>query len=472
MAILKFILIFLEVLLIFNLLIFTHELGHFLAARWRGLKVDRFAIWFGKPIWKRKINGVEYALGTIPAGGYVSLPQMASMEMIEGKGESSGQPLPPVGPIDKMIVAFAGPLFSFLLACAFALVVWKVGRPVSGDNSTTVGWVETDGPAWKAGLRPGDVIKSIDGHRVTSFMPPSTDSITWRVITSTGTNIAIDYSRDGKEHTAVAAPTRKDTAWYERKDTRHLMIRPKMPALIYEVISNSPAALAGLRRGDEITAVNGKPILSYAAVEAEEDETNTPPQPVAMTIVRKDPKTGDMVTFERTLKAEQPIQPTNSQPSFGIHSWKANTVLTYPSPASQVSESAGQILATFKALFTPKSEISVGQLGGPVMIVRIYSQLFDSDFGYQHVLWFSVVINVNLALLNLLPFPVLDGGHIVMGLFEAIRRRPLSAKVLQYLQSACAILLIGFMLFIAFYDTGDLMRSARKDQPIVFAPKN
>ena len=96
MSILKAIFIFLEVLLLFNLLIFVHELGHFLAARWRGLKIDRFAIWFGKPIWKKKINGVEYALGTIPAGGYVSLPQMATMEAIEGKGESTDKPLPPI----------------------------------------------------------------------------------------------------------------------------------------------------------------------------------------------------------------------------------------------------------------------------------------------------------------------------------------------------------------------------------------
>ena len=91
MSVLKVIVIALEVLLLFNLLIFVHELGHFLAARWRGLKIDRFAIWFGKPIWKKKIGGVEYALGTIPAGGYVSLPQMATMEVIEGKRESSGQ---------------------------------------------------------------------------------------------------------------------------------------------------------------------------------------------------------------------------------------------------------------------------------------------------------------------------------------------------------------------------------------------
>src|SRR3989442_395722 len=159
MAILKFIFIFLEVLLLFNLLIFVHELGHFLAARWRGLKIDRFAIWFGKPIWKAKINGVEYALGTIPAGGYVALPQMATMEAIEGKSESSGQPLPPISALDKIIVAVAGPLFSFLLAVAFAFVVWAVGRPEQNSkDSTIIGWVDPTGPAAKAGLQVGDRI--------------------------------------------------------------------------------------------------------------------------------------------------------------------------------------------------------------------------------------------------------------------------------------------------------------------------
>src|SRR4051794_20838980 len=131
MHILKVIFVMLEVLILFNLLIFVHELGHFLAARWRGLKVDRFAIWFGKPIWKTKFRGVEYALGYIPAGGYVSLPQMAPMEAIEGKTEAASEPLPPISPLDKIIVAFAGPLFSFGLALVFAVAVWLVGRPVS-----------------------------------------------------------------------------------------------------------------------------------------------------------------------------------------------------------------------------------------------------------------------------------------------------------------------------------------------------
>src|SRR5437764_7480612 len=96
MTIFHYIFIGLEVVLLFNLLIFVHELGHFLAAKWRGLKIERFAIWFGKPIWKTKIKGVEYALGSIPAGGYVSLPQMATMETIEAKGSSSDEALPQV----------------------------------------------------------------------------------------------------------------------------------------------------------------------------------------------------------------------------------------------------------------------------------------------------------------------------------------------------------------------------------------
>src|ERR1041385_5491163 len=138
MDILKIVGTVFEALPALTLLIFVPDLGPFLAARWRGLKIDRFAIWFGQPIWKKKINGVEYALGWIPAGGYVALPQMASMELlegksetkvttrygtsvwtktetIEGKGETPAEELPNISALDKIIVAFAGPLFSFLL---------------------------------------------------------------------------------------------------------------------------------------------------------------------------------------------------------------------------------------------------------------------------------------------------------------------------------------------------------------------
>src|SRR5262245_2226872 len=130
MQILKVIFILLEVVILFNLLIFVHELGHFLAARWRKLKIERFAIWFGKPIWQKEINGVVYCLGSIPAGGYVALPQMAAMETIEGKTENKQEQLPPISALDKIIVAFAGPVFRSLMAVVFTSRLGLMRRPI------------------------------------------------------------------------------------------------------------------------------------------------------------------------------------------------------------------------------------------------------------------------------------------------------------------------------------------------------
>ena len=196
--ILRVVLTIVEVLLIFNLLIIVHELGHFLAARWRGLHVEKFGIWFGRPIWKKTIKGVEYSIGWIPAGGFVLLPQMAPMEAVEGKSGTTREDLPAVGPLDKIIVAFAGPLFSFLLALVFAVIVWAVGKPTAeAEATTTVGYVVPDEPAAKAGFQPGDVIWQVDGHRVSRFAG-LVDSITWYVVRSEGETIPFKIRRGDK----------------------------------------------------------------------------------------------------------------------------------------------------------------------------------------------------------------------------------------------------------------------------------
>jgi Zn-dependent protease len=149
-----------------------------------------------------------------------------------------------------------------------------------------------------------------------------------------------------------------------------------------------------------------------------------------------------------------------------------NVSLVYSTPVEQIKTSAAQIFNTLNALFAKKGEIGVQQLGGAVMILRVYSNLFDDEDGWRRVLWFSVILNVNLALINLLPLPVLDGGHITLSLIEAARRRPISAKLLEKIQSGFAALLIAFMIYIMFFDTGDWIRSAWSDREVqvIFAP--
>src|SRR5471030_2938251 len=254
-------LILLEVIVIFNLLIVVHELGHFLAARWRGLVVEKFGIWFGKPFWKKKINGVEYSLGSIPAGGFVALPQMAPMEAIEGGSATDRAALPPVSPLDKIIVAFAGPLFSFMLALVFATLVWIVGKPVKqADSSLVIGYVPTESTAYTAGLRPGDRILAVDSRPVRMFNAMS-DSVIWNVVSSEGPTIPVKVVRDGKEMTFNVEPTRTEQKGFGRSAKRQLAIDSAATPVIAQVKPGGAAEKAGFKPGDLVVAVEGKPVL-------------------------------------------------------------------------------------------------------------------------------------------------------------------------------------------------------------------
>jgi regulator of sigma E protease len=131
----------------------------------------------------------------------------------------------------------------------------------------------------------------------------------------------------------------------------------------------------------------------------------------------------------------------------------------HPDPLEQVSSGMMSIFNTVGAIASRKSDIKLQHMGGPVMMMRVYYMFFQSKEGWRLALWFSVVLNVNLALLNLLPIPVLDGGHITLAIVEAIRRRPVNVRFLEVVQTSCAVMIIGFMLYIAFFDVQDLFGS-------------
>jgi regulator of sigma E protease len=467
----------LEVILLFNLLIIVHELGHFLAARWRGLKVDKFAIWFGNPLWKKNIDGVEYILGSIPAGGYVALPQMAPMETIEGKTDTPREELPPASPGDKIIVAFAGPLFSFLLALFFATIVWVVGKPTTySDNTTTIGFAMPDGPAYKAGLRAGDVLTEINGQPVRRWLGVP-DGVTWRIITSTQGAIPITFERAGHEMsisvTPEIDPSQRNHHWWQRSVPPKIQVAAAEKNIIVgKVYDNSPAMMAGLREGDQLTALDGDPLYSSMQLEYAQEHTTGP---INLTIKRGG------ASWTVPIQPVRPILPksaaagdTPPTPDIGIdEKADADVIMVHPNPWLQVTESANAVRGTIAALLTRHSNVSASQLSGPVGIMNIFYIVLSSENGWRMALWLAVLINVNLAMLNLFPLPVLDGGHILLSIIEWIRRRPLSMVILEPLQTACAVLLISYMAYITFFDaqdSGHLAMGGGPPEEIKFAP--
>lgn len=447
--------IFVEVLLLFNVIIIVHELGHFWAARWRGLVIDKFGIWFGKPLWKKTYNGVEYSLGCIPAGGFVALPQLAPMEALEGATVIDKASLPPIKPIDKIIVAFAGPLASISLALILATIIWGIGRPVGESESTTkVGYVFEGSPAEKAGIKVGDVILEVDNYQVTRFagMGNMTESINWNIIRSESDQVPIKLQRGLQTIELIVSPTTAERDGWKRKELKQIGIASSQTPVIAQVLPNSPAQKAGLKSSDIVQKINGQDMYSLADVSTLM-KTLDPKLPINLEVLRGN----TMINLSLTKEVLKDAPDKQTTPRIGIL-WddRGITKLAYPNPFEQISASIKTMIATLEAVFSPTSGVSAEHLSGPVGIMRVYYLLFESPDGWRLALWFSVILNVNLAILNLLPIPILDGGHITIATIESIRRRPIRAKTIEILQSSFAFLLISYMLYITFFDIQDI----------------
>ena len=468
--------IIIEIVILFNFVILVHELGHFLAARWRGLQVDKFQIWFGKPIWSKTINGVQWGIGCIPAGGFVALPQMAPMEMLEGKSEYKDMKV--ISPMDKIIVAFAGPLFSFMLAGFFAVLVWFVKHPVSNDGVTTaIGYVSAEyGVAGSEQLQAGDVVLEVDNRPVKTWRG-MVDSVTWNVISSGGDTIPFKVQRPGvaepivvelapppmgdavllkegeaapEEETGLVAGAQSAIGgFFQRPALRHVErmgVSPKSQPMTGKIYPNSPAAQAGLQPSDVIIEANGQEVTSAQMIN---DLVQAAPDKALEIVVQRGEEKLNFSVLPAMPKNAEAIK--RDRPMLGLQ-WDLTgvTVLKRTPPLEQMQTAVKTMYNTLAAVFTPSSGISAKHLSGPVGIMRVYYLLFEDKDGWRRALWFSVILNINLGIMNLLPLPVLDGGHITMAILESIRRRPLSKRLLDVAYGGCAILLIGFMIFIPF----------------------
>jgi regulator of sigma E protease len=227
---------------------------------------------------------------------------------------------------------------------------------------------------------------------------------------------------------------------------REVQIGPRIVPGVGFVVRGSLADKSGLKAGDLVVELNGEPVFNLSDM-----------GPII------DANRGKEVVFgverggqELKLPVLLPPAPAEGGPvDFGIE-W-GRTVLAHPDPFTQVGTAALSIFRMVDALLSPQSDVKAAHFSGPVGIMRLYYQIFESPDGWRIALAFSVLINVNLALLNLLPFPVLDGGHITLAVIEAIRKKPINVRILEAVQTACALLLIGFMLYLTFYDVGDIV---------------
>jgi regulator of sigma E protease len=235
--------------------------------------------------------------------------------------------------------------------------------------------------------------------------------------------------------------------------------------VVGDLATNSPAKAAGLQSGDKVITLNGDKLYNFAALE---DYAEEHPNEVLKLTGQRAGK-----PFEVAVKPEVPLNSPDGKASLGVLTWEDKLSLTHPGAFEQVSSSVSAMVETFGALFAHHSDIKAQHLGGAVKIMDVYYRLFSSEQGWRLALWFSVLMNVNLAVLNMLPVPVLDGGHILLAMIEAVRRKPVSARILSAIQTGCAVLLIGFMLYIAFYDVQDLPWKRNKEKPVEvkFAPK-
>jgi regulator of sigma E protease len=447
MWLLNVIYVVVAVILLFGAAVFVHEYGHYWMALRRGLKIEGFSIGFGPKIVSWMRDGVEWSWRWIPAGGFVKLPQMVTSDALEGKAEEPVEQLPNVSPWSKILVAFAGPMMNVVFGVAVAFLLWGTGIPIE-INPPIIGYVDPASPEAKLGIQPGDKILSVDGKPVN----------TWREVQETtilahSTNLAVVIARPGKLTNTYELSTVKS----EALGLKILNLDPRDHPVIKRVSAQSAAAAAGLKAGDEVLMFAQVPLYGREQF---------------ISLVGKCPGETKDIIIKRNgerlnLKVTPRLDPGAKAGRIGVEIGSGQPVyrIEYLTPWVQIREVVERTINTFSALAHSKQTgVGLKDLSGPPGILTLLAYYLNTD--WRLALSFLVLLNINLAIINLLPIPVLDGGHIVMALVERLFGRPLPRRLVEYTTTAFAVLLIGFMLYVSFNDVrrAPLFRSMFNNQ--------
>jgi regulator of sigma E protease len=423
---------------VLGVLIFVHELGHFMMARRIGVRVLTFSLGFGPKLLAFRRGDTEYCVSAIPLGGYV---KMAGESPEDARTGASDEFLSK-SKWQRFQVLVMGPVMNLAFAViVMSLVLYQGAQlPAYEDHPVVIGSFSDNSPAAAAGLQPGDRIMSVDGRDV-----PAWKVFYLTIATRAKRPVRLVVEREGKVFERQVVPAAAD-----RFDTGDIGIRPVMHPEITAVREGQPAHEGGLRAGDVVLAANGEKDVSrerlIELIKSHEGRPlelvvrrgDTNPQEITLTVVPR--RFGDDVLIGTE-----------------IHALELNTIQPGPVEAVRLSlkrnwEWTALIFETLGGLFT--RETSVKQLMGPVAIADLSNTAARQE-SWIPLFTLMAMISLNLGLLNLLPIPVLDGGHIAILALEGISRRDFSMKIKEKMLLAGFVLLLMLMVTVIY---NDLMR--------------
>jgi regulator of sigma E protease len=432
-------------IVLIGIMVVVHEFGHFAVAKLCGVRVEAFSVGFGPRLFGIKHGDTDYKICLLPLGGFVKMTgeNPGDEAQVDDPGAFSSHPR-----WQRMLIGVAGPASNFILAFGLMLIYFAGINEVPNIKTATLEWVSPGSPAADAGLQPGDSFLQVGTTRNPDF-----EAVLDLTRNSEDKVLPVVVERNGQSiQTSLRIPSKTSKSGFELSQTGLYLQYVNGPIGVDQTVPNSPANRAGLRGGDSIVAVDGHPfhtvdpLLDYLQ--------QGQGKPVTLTVQRND------VT----------LPPTVVQPSENDGQWRLGFMAVPPSdpPMHQrplsfgdaVSESRDfcaenslMIVDVLKKLLTRQA--SVKQLAGPVGIAHAAGQAAETKY-WAPKFGLAAGISLNLGILNLLPFPILDGGLILLLLIESVMRHDISIVVKERLYQAAFVVLVMFFAYVSFNDVAKL----------------
>lgn len=420
-------------IVVLGVLIFIHELGHFAIAKLSGVGVEKFSLGFGPRIIGFKRGETEYLVSLLPLGGYVKMLGEHPGEEVEEREASRSFGAKPVH-TRAMIVA-AGPVMNLILAALLLPLIFMIGIQVPAylEKPAVVGYVTPDEAAQEAGIKKGDIITSVDGSAIRNW-----EDLLSTLAMNPGKAMRVKAKRgDSSFETALTPEASEETG------AGYAGMFPPMAPVIGELSNGYPAKEAGLEPGDEITAVDGKPVTHWAELEnvihrgggEKKFQVKRGARTLTVKLIPRFNKEMNVHLIGVSRKIEQVTRRYAFFESV-VRGAEASVEMT------------ARLFMVIKGLILGK--YSLKTLGGPIMIAQVAGKAAEA--GFVDLLSLVAFLSLQLGIINLFPVPVLDGGHIIFLGVEFIKGRPLSERFMGVAQQIGIALLVALMLLVTYND--------------------